>query len=447
MEAGLGHDLTHSVRHLALRSRLEGVMTGRTNWAGNYTFRASRVLEPGTVGELQELVARARCLRVLGSSHSFNDIADTAGDQVSLAALDPAISIDSAARTVSVSGGIRYGQLAAVLDRQGWALHNLASLPHISIAGTIATGTHGSGDTNGNLSTAVTALDLVTSSGESITLNRHAPEFAGAVVGLGTLGVVSRVELSIEPGYRVRQTVFESLPWRVVEDHFDAITSAGYSVSLFTDWASAGVQQVWVKDRVGPANDDPGRDPRANFFGAAPATVRRHPLPGIEPINCTDQLGVAGPWHERLPHFRAAFTPSNGDEIQSEYLLPREQAVAAMTAIRRLSGRVSPLLQVGEIRTVRSDDLWLSAAYGRDTVGFHFTWIRDQPMVAAVIPLIEETLAPFSPRPHWGKVFRSSASEIAAVYPCLPEFRALAGRLDPKGVFQNAFTRRYLFPD
>jgi xylitol oxidase len=426
-------------------------MTPGTNWAGNYRYRAERLLTPTSVAEVREIAGRATALRVLGSRHSFNDIADTAGDQLSLGGLAPDVSIDRAARTVSFSAGLRYGDLAAVLERGGWALHNLASLPHISVAGAIATGTHGSGDRNGSLATAVTALDLVTSTGDLLTLTRSDPDFAGAVVNVGSLGVVTRIELAIEPSFEVRQDVIEGVAWTAVEQNFTTITSAGYSVSLFTDWGADGVQQVWLKNRI----DSPSRaeaaeaveavDAVAAAIGARHATEARHPLAGISAENCTEQLGVPGPWNDRLPHFRFEFTPSNGAEIQSEYLVPREHAIDAIAALRALGPRISPLLQVGEIRTVAADALWLSAAYERDTVGFHFTWLRDQAGVEAVLPLIEDALGPFAARPHWGKLFLSSAAELDRLYPRLAEFRGLAERLDPAGVFRNAFASRYLF--
>ena len=422
------------------------------NWAGNYRYGAERMLAPTTVDEVRELAQRGVPLRVLGSRHSFNAIADSAADQISLAALDPGIAIDSAAHSVSVSAGTRYGELAAELQRNGWALHNLASLPHISVAGAVSTGTHGSGDRNGNLATAVTALDLVTSSGDLLTLRRGDADFAGAVVGLGALGVVTRLELAIEPTFDVRQDVLEGVSWASVERDFAAITAVGYSVSLFTDWSDAGVHQLWIKTRV-ERETEPGAEPSelsavrdlAARTGSRLATRPQHPLAGISAENCTQQLGVPGPWNDRLAHFRFDFTPSNGAEIQSEYLVPREHALAAIDALRVLAPRITPLLQVSEIRTMAADALWLSGAYGRDTVGFHFTWLRDQAAVEAVVPLIEEALAPFAARPHWGKVFRSGPEEIAGLYPRLAEFRELADRLDPAGTFRNAFVRHYLF--
>jgi len=415
-----------------------------TTWAGNLTYAAARVHEPRTVEEVQEVVAAARHVRALGTRHCFNDLADTPHDLVRLDGLDPAVEVDAAARTVTVSGGTRYGALARELHPRGWALHNLASLPHISVAGAVATATHGSGDRSRNLAAAVAGLDLVTADGTLRHLARGDADFDGAVVALGALGVVVRVTLDVEPTYDVAQEVHTDLPWDAVLEHLDEITGSADSVSLFTDWSAAGVRQVWRKTRV-----DPGAayEPRADLFGARPAPGPLHPLPGIDPVNCTQQLGVPGPWHERLPHFRLEFTPSNGDELQSEYLVPRAHAVAAIEALRGLGDLVAPLLQVAEIRTIAGDDLWLSTAEGGDRVGLHFTWLPRQAEVEAVLPRIEAALAPLGDRPHWGKLFDAvggPGADPRELYPRLDDFRALVARTDPEGTFRNAFVDRHV---
>jgi xylitol oxidase len=417
-------------------------MVTERNWAGNYGYRAPRIAHPASVAELQELVAGAGKIRALGSRHSFNDIADTSGTLVVLDRLDSGISIDVQDMTVTVSGGTRYGTLAAELQLHGFALHNLASLPHISVAGAVATATHGSGDGNGNLATAVAALELVTADGTVVTARRGDADFAGMVVGLGALGIVSRLTLDIEPSFEIAQSVFESLDWEQVLASFDDVTSSAYSVSLFTDWSGGTVGQAWLKNRTDPAALPAGLP---EFFAGTPASQARHPLPGVSGSNCTQQLGVPGPWSDRLAHFRMEFTPSKGDELQSEYLIPREHAVAAIRTMRRLSGVVTPLLLVGEIRTIAADDLWLSPNYGRDGIGLHFTWRQDEPAVAAILPLLEAELAPFAARPHWGKLFNARAAGLAPLYPRFADFTALAGRLDPAGKFRNAFLDRTVF--
>jgi xylitol oxidase len=408
------------------------------NWAGTHTYRATRLHRPSTVEQLQEIVAGAPRVRVLGSRHSFTDVADSA-ELVSLDGLPACIAIDRAAGTVSAGGAVRYGELAEALNAEGLALHNLASLPHISIAGAVATATHGSGAANGNLATAVAALELVTSSGELVRAARGEADFDGLVVSLGALGAVTRVSVAIEPAYDVRQRVFEGMGWPALLEHFDAIAADGYSVSVFTRWGE-DVDQVWVKTRV----TDAAEEVLADLFGAVAATVDRHPILGLDPVNCTPQLGVPGPWWDRLPHFRMGFTPSVGEEIQSEYHLPRRHAAAAIEALRGLAATLRPVLQVSEIRTIAADRLWMSPQYDQETVAFHFTWARDADAVRRVLVDVEATLAPFGARPHWGKLFLADAETIATLYERLPDFRALCERLDPRAAFSNAWLERHV---
>ncbi|GAA1986876.1 FAD-binding protein [Kitasatospora viridis] len=407
-----------------------------TNWAGNITFGAERFHEPRSTDELRRIVEGSRALRVLGTGHSFNAIADTAGDLVSVAALPRVIELDERAAAVTVSAGIRYGELAETLDRAGWALHNLGSLPHISVAGACATGTHGSGVGNGSLATAVRAVELVAADGALVTLDRGAAQFPGAVVALGALGVVTRLTLDVLPAFEVRQWVYEDLPTAELRERFDEIMAAAYSVSLFTSWRTDRIDQVWAKQRGGP-------DAPATWHGALLADGPRHPVPGCPPEPCTRQLGVPGPWHTRLPHFRLDFTPSSGDELQSEYFVARTDAVRAFDALDAVRERIAPALQISEIRTIAADALWLSPAYERDAVAFHFTWHPAPAAVADAVKAVEEALAPFAARPHWGKVFTTAPRAIRDSYPRWDDFRRLLGEFDPTGTFRNAFINRH----
>lgn len=416
------------------------------NWAGNYTYTAARLHAPKTIEQLQELVRAASKLRVLGSRHSFNDIADSPEDLISLECFDQIGAVDREHHTVKIAGGVRYGQLCQQLDREGYALPNMASLPHISVAGACATATHGSGDQNGNLGTSVAAIELVTADGSLVTLARDAygDQFRGAVVGLGALGVVTQLTLDLIPRFEMRQNVYENMPLAQLEKHFDAVTSSAYSVSLFTDWRGATVNQVWLKRRV---TDGSTVDTVPEFFGAVPATTRLHPIRELSAINCTEQMGIPGAWYERLPHFRVEFTPSAGEELQTEYLVPRQHALTAFQAISRLRDQVSPLLQISELRTVAADELWLSPFYQRACVGFQFTWQKDWPAVRQLLPLIEDALAPFDARPHWGKLFTMPAKRIQSLYERLPDFQRLLSFYDPNGKFRNAFVERYIFEE
>ena len=405
------------------------------NWAGNYVYGAEKLHRPSTVEQVQEVVATAPAVRVLGSRHSFNDIADSS-ELLTLEDMPRDVVFDRAAGTVSFNAGLKYGELVDALGAEGVALHNLASLPHISVAGAVATATHGSGDTNGNLATAVAGLELVTSDGEVVESFRGEPDFDGLVVGLGALGAVTRITLDVESAYEVRQRVFEGLGWEALFESFDEITSCGYSVSVFTRWGE-NVDQVWVKSRV---TDEP-ENVRDDLFGAVAATVDRHPILGLDAASCTPQLGRPGLWSDRLPHFRMGFTPSSGEELQSEYLIPRRHAVGAIGAVRALAEKIRPVLQVSEIRSVAADRLWMSTSYGRETVCIHFTWKPEREAVGDVIIQLEAALAPFGARPHWGKVFHTEAAEIAPLYERLPDFVRLVERLDPRGAFRNSWLR------
>jgi alditol oxidase len=415
-----------------------------TNWAGNVTFSAARFHRPASAAELQRLVAGASRIRALGTGHSFNRIADCPGDLVSVVGLPKVIRIDSGRATVTVSAGLRYGVLTGRLNEAGWALRNLGSLPHISIAGACATGTHGSGDANGNLATAVSALEMVTASGDIVRLSRESGDaaFAGAVVGLGALGIVTSLTLELVPAFAIRQYVYEGLPRDRLDEHLPGIFASGYSVSLFTDWRGRRIRQVWRKCLAG--QDGPGTPEPAHWHGAELASGPRHPVPGMPAVHCTQQQGVPGPWHLRLPHFRPDFTPSSGEELQSEYLVPREHATEALAAIDRIRGRVAPVLQISEIRTVAADDLWLSPGYRRPSVAIHFTWVKDPAAVAPVLAAIEDQLAPLRARPHWGKLFSVSPAVLPGLYERLADFQRLRRAYDPAGKFGNELVDSYV---
>ncbi|MFB7597286.1 FAD-binding protein [Streptomyces sp. NPDC056160] len=402
-----------------------------TNWAGNITYTAAQVCRPESADALRALVARSAKVRALGSGHSFNTIADpgAGGVLLSSAALPAEVEVDTAARTVRVGGGVRYAELARQVHAHGLALPNMASLPHISVAGSVATGTHGSGVTNGPLAAAVREVELVTADGSTVRIGRADARFGGAVTSLGALGVVTALTLDLEPAFEVEQHLFTELPLDGLD--FETVAGAAYSVSLFTDWRDAGFRQVWLKRRTD--------QPLPGFPWAVPAKVALHPVPGMPAENCTEQFGAPGPWHERLPHFRAEFTPSSGAELQSEYLLPRGDALAALHAVDAIRRALSPVLQICEVRTVAADEQWLSPSHGRDTVALHFTWVEDTAAVLPAVRRLEEALEPFGPRPHWGKVFTVPAVVLRGRYPRLDDFRALARELDPAGKFTNAF--------
>jgi xylitol oxidase len=415
----------------------------RENWAGNLTYGTDRLYTPGSVEEVRHVVKSCAKMRALGTRHSFNAIADSTQNQISLKRLDQ-IALDEKAQTVTVGAGVTYGKLSPYLDDHGYALHNLASLPHISVAGAIATATHGSGVHNGNLATAVAALELVTAEGELLTLSREkdGERFMGMVVGLGALGVVTTVTLHLLPTYKVAQSVYENLSFTHLKEHFEEIFSSGYSVSLFTDWQHHQATQVWIKRRLSPGDKN---DWQPEFYGAKLATVKLHPIAGHDAEPCTEQQGIPGPWYERLPHFRMNFTPSSGRELQTEYFVPRERGYEAILAVENLRDQITPHLFITELRTIAADGLWMSTAYQRDSLAIHFTWKPEWPEVSKILPLIEKQLEPFDPRPHWAKLFTLPPARLQAQYARLGEFEALVKQIDPAGKFRNEFINRNLY--
>lgn len=392
---------------------------------------------------MQALVKKHDKIKTLGTRHCFNNIADSKDNLLSTRDMNKVVSLDAKAHTVTVEAGIKYGELAPYLDKHGFALHNLASLPHISVGGSITTATHGSGIKNGNLASAVRGLEAVIADGSVIHLTKAADgeKFNAAVVGLGAIGVITKVTLAIQPTFMMRQNVFIGLPVAQLKDNFEKIMSAGYSVSLFYDWQTDRINEVWIKSRVGV--DAEHNQPE--FYGAKAATKNLHPIIALGAENCTEQMGVAGPWYERLPHFKMGFTPSSGKELQSEYFVPLHHAVEAIEAVAKLGKQIGPHLFITEVRTIAADDLWMSPCHNQTSVTIHFTWKQETEAVLALLPLIEKALAPFNARPHWGKIFTLSAKVLESRYELLADFKKLVAGYDPHGKFRNAFLERNIY--
>jgi alditol oxidase len=412
-----------------------------TNWAGNLTYNTSRIHYPKSIDEVCQIVRQCKQVRALGSRHSFNTIADSSEDLVSLEFMNAIVELDWLRHTITVEAGIKYGEVCEHLHLHGYALHNLASLPHISIAGAVATATHGSGILHGNLATSVAELEFVNAAGEIVKLSRADGDiFNGAVVNLGALGIVTRLTLDLVPAFDVQQYVYLDLPMEQLQEHFKAIMSAAYSVSLFTNYSNKTINEVWIKKQ----SDMPLDIAPAEFYGAKAATRNVHPIAEESAINCTDQLGVTGPWYDRLPHFKMGFKPSSGKELQSEYFIPLEHAYEAFMAVESLQEQITPHLFVSEIRTIQADDLWMSPCYKRDCLAIHFTWHQEVDTVMKLLPLIEAKLAPFSPAPHWGKLFTLSPEKIASRFERMTDFKHLFKTYDPNGKFRNDFLQTYL---
>lgn len=416
----------------------------RRNWAGNRLFEALSLEKPDGLASLRASIAKSTEVRAVGTAHSFNDVADCAGGtQISLQQYvsEETVLVSSDTATVTVPAGMTYAQVAKALAPHGLALHNLASLPHITVAGATQTGTHGSGSRNGNLASAVTGLEMMTADGRLVQLSAetHGQSFDGVVVALGALGIVTRITLQVQPAFQVRQQVLERLPFETLTANLQDIFSSAYSVSAFTNWQSREAAQVWLKHRDGAGDF---KVQSAQFYGANAARELLHPLPGHSAEHCTAQLLDPGPWNERLPHFRSDFTPSSGEELQTEYFVALEDGPAAINAVAQLGDRIAPLLFVSELRTVAADALWLSPCYRRKSLALHFTWHSREQEVLALLPAIEAALQPFAARPHWAKLFTIGADQLDALYPKLAAFRELRASFDPDGKFRNAFLRR-----
>ncbi len=414
------------------------------NWAGNVEYGTANLYSATSVEQAQDFVRKHARMKVLGTRHCFNHIADSTDNFLSLRPMNKVIALDTQAHTVTIPANMSYGQLAPYLHEHGFALHNLASLPHISVAGACSTATHGSGEKNGNLATSVTALEMITASGDIVKLSRKedGEKFLGAVVGLGALGVITKITLDLQPTFLMKQYVYENLPLPQMQEHFDAIEGSGYSVSLFTDWQKKRVNEVWVKTRL-----EAGQEfkPAPELFGAKLATKNLHPIAELSAENCTEQMGVPGPWFERLPHFRMGFTPSAGDELQAEYFVPRQHAVEAILAIEGIRDQVTPHLLISEIRTIAADDFWMSPCYKQPSMTIHFTLKPDWPAVNKLLPVIERELAPFDVRPHWGKLFTIAPERLRTKYSKLAEFIELSKKYDPQGKFHNEFLNTNIF--
>ena len=414
------------------------------NWAGNLEYSTANVTYPETVEEIRDMVKGLEKLKALGTRHCFNRIADSKDHQLVMQKRNNELFLDKTAMKVTVEGGINYGELSPYLHENGYALPNLASLPHISVVGGYITATHGSGVKNGNMATPVSAMEFVAADGNLHTLSREKDrdKFNGAVVNLGALGIMTSITLDLEPTFEVSQHVFLDLPMDQLLGNFDEIMSATYSVSLFTDWQQESINEVWLKNKTIEPLEEKWE---SEFFGGRAATQNMHPIASHSAENCSEQMGVPGPWYERLPHFKMGFTPSSGTELQSEYFVPRTKAVQAIQAIQKLGKQIGPYLYISEIRAIAADDLWMSPCYHQDSISIHFTWKQDWPAVRQLLPVIEKALDPFQVRPHWGKLFTISPRLLQERYEKIGEFRTLMAEYDPKGKFRNEFLEKNIF--
>ena len=412
------------------------------NWSRNISFNAAKVHEPTTIDELQRIVSGSSKVRAIGATHSFNAIADTSGDLISMTKLDGVIAIDRDRGTVTVEAGITYGALGERLHAEGLALTNMGSLPHFSVVGACATGTHGSGDGNGGLATQLVALDFVTGNGELMTVSKSDPDFGAIAIGLGAFGIVARATLAVEETYQMAQELHLELPLATAIDHLDAIFASAYSVSYFTDYQTSNVNQLWRKYRLDPADELLPQTPET-YFGAKRSRAKLGPKGPDGTDNITEQFLEPGPWFERLPHVKRQHPMQPGSQLQTEYFVAREHGPSAFAALADLGPLMAPVMVMGEVRTVAGDDLWLSP-YPFDSLALHLSWTTDWPAVRTILPEIEAALAPFEPRPHWGKLYEIEPAEVRGLYPRFDEWAQAVNRYDPTGIFRNDYVEQLL---
>jgi xylitol oxidase len=408
------------------------------NWSGNVDLSAATFHQPRTVAEAQRIVAASGAVRAVGAGHTFNQLVVTGGDLISLEHLPRRVEVAADRTTVTVDAGIRYGELAPALDAEGLALANMASLPFFTVVGACATGTHGSGDTNRGLAAAVRGLELITASGDlGIVDDGDDPDTVAAMaVGLGAFGLVTSLTLAVEPRYEMAQTIDVDVPLGATIDRLDEVMASAYSVSLFTNWLGDSIHSLWRKYRL-----DELQAPRPEVLelGGTSATA---PLVDYH----TAAAMAPGPWYERLPHVRWDRPDAPRPQLQSEWFVARRHGPDALRAMVALGPRVAPAMTGGvlaEIRSVAADDPWLSP-FAEDTLALHFSWASDPGLCAPVIPLIEEALTPFEPRPHWGKLYTMAAEDIRSRYPRFDDWARLVAAYDPTGTFANDHVRALL---
>ncbi len=418
-----------------------GNIRSKHNWSGHTSFTARRYHEPTSVEEIQDIVSSSSQVRVIGSRHSFNGIADSSVDQLWLGAMNQKVIIDTLNKKATVPAGITYTELCPVLEETGFALTNLASLKHITVAGAVTTATHGSGNGVGNLATVVSGVEMVSANGDLVEYTREQnPDiFPGVVVSLGALGIITRYTLDLVPSFLIQQDSYENIPFSEVYEHYGEITNSAYSVSLFPTWQNDYCETLVLKRKA--SSKEPLSTPDT-FFGARsrPPEKARKASEG----RSYSPFGKPATWHESLPHYSLHEPEKMGNELQSEYFLPRENLVEALKAVQSLKEDLEPILGGSEIRSVAADDLWMSPANGQDIVGIHFNWLKKWDGIKLFLPKLEAALRPYSAMPHFGKLFHMGHEELKEVYPALNNFRKLILESDPEGKFNNDFIKKYI---
>ncbi|KAI1700234.1 d-arabinono-1,4-lactone oxidase domain-containing protein [Ditylenchus destructor] len=383
-----------------VQTRLENLLSGQTlldpapirlhNWGNNFRFSTQNIQYPTSVEEVQQIVRNANKLRVVGTRHSFSKIADSPNTMLSTLALKNIIGFDPTVPSITVQAGITYTDLNPFLPNYG----------------------------------------------------PNDPELKAIAVGLGAFGVITQVELEVEPTFNLTNYVFVNMPEQDIYDHFDEIENLGYSVQLFTDFSTPGVwDQVWVWVRS-DENSNVGN--MQNLYGATRTHEQVTAIEALPPTYLMEQ-GKEQPWYYGLVDYHLGLSGFDGAEIQSEYFMPYENAIPAIQAVSNFSDLIAPRVYTMLIRTIKGDDLWMSESFNETTVAIHFTWKPNMTAVMEVLPQIEQALLPYGARPHWGKVFAQGPETYLHRYPKLNQWKQLAETLDPTHKFRNKFLEDTVF--
>jgi FAD-linked oxidoreductase len=447
------------------------------NWAGTATATPARWAQPRSEAEIcaavKEAAAAGLPVRALGSGHSFTAAAATSGLALDLSLWTGVTAADTRTGLVTVRSGTTLRALNAALAEFGLALANLGDIDAQTIAGALATGTHGTGARLGGLATQIEALDLVLADGSLVSCSASArPDlFAATRVGLGALGVVTAVTLRCVPSFTLAADE-RPMPVEQVIEEFGALAAANDHFEFY--WFPYG-RQALVKRNNRVPSGGPAAVPAGRAAGraAVPAGRAAAPMPGWRrfwefevmenaAFGTLCRLGRAAPRLvpalNRLSSaalsarsytdasYRVFVTPRRVHFVESEYAVPRESLPGVLAELRRAVPRLAdPVMFPVEVRVAAADDIWLSTAYGRDSAYIAVHQYAGLPY-RAYFDLFESVVAPVAGRPHWGKLHSLDAGRLGPLYPRFEDFRRVRAEVDPEARFGNAYLARVLGP-
>uniref|UniRef100_A0A915D0Y3 FAD-binding PCMH-type domain-containing protein n=1 Tax=Ditylenchus dipsaci TaxID=166011 RepID=A0A915D0Y3_9BILA len=418
------------------------------NWGGNFNFSTQDIKYPTTTAGVQQLVKECKGkIRPVGTRHSFSEIANTNDTLICLVHMNLILSVDPSVPSVTVQAGITYTDLIPFLQSIGLAIPMMASLGEISIAGAINTAVHGSGAGIGNLATQVLGLQMVLADGSVVQYSKgqNDTELAAATVGLGALGIVTQVTLQAQPTYNLAINVFENMDMSVLDTQLYNITHSGYAINMWSTFGTPGVlDQVWITTKV----DSNGVNAYGNvsqLYGAPAATAQSSPIAALPPTYVVPQMGIVGPYYERLTDYDLGLSGQEGQQTQSEYYVDFDDFVPALKALQTLSAEINAVVYVALFRITEKDELWMSPQYKKTTMAIHFSWQPKLDQVMALLPKIEAALAPFNPIPHWGKLYTLKPEQYLPLLPKYPEWREQVELHDPTHKFRNKWLEENIF--